>query len=116
MSLLQYSFKQQLSSSSTSQVEELSVPSHMLQLHESGLSSEEQRNFALAVSDLVDPQVISNKRQKEGEHSVYTDEDWAKMANYAFENGNKSAHKSFFKQFPNLLMKVLYKLLRSCTY
>ena len=89
MPLLQYGFKQWLSSSSTSQTEELSVPSHMPQLHKSGLSIEEHRNFALAVSDIADPQVTSNKHQKRGKYSVYTDEDQAKIAKYALENGNE---------------------------
>ena len=89
------------------QGEELSVPSHMPQLDESGLSVEEHRNLALAVSDLADPQVTFNKRQKRGK---YFDEDRAKIAKYAVENGNESAHKRLREQFPNLNEGIFKKL------
>ena len=80
------------------------MPSHMPQLDESGLSVEEHRNLALAVSD---PQVTFNKRQKRGK---YFDEDRAKIAKYAVENGNESAHKRFREQFPNLNEGTFKKL------
>ena len=66
------------------------------------MQSQEHASVVLAVSDLSDPDVQSNKRQRRGKYSVFTDKDRAKIGKYASEHGNERARKWFSKEFPNL--------------
>ena len=102
MSLFQFGLKRV--NSTVSQVEQppQPVPSHVPELHETSLSAEEHASVVLAVSDLSDPAVQSNKRQRRGKYSVFTDKDRAKIGKYASEHGNERARKWFSKEFPNL--------------
>lgn len=83
---------QWLSSSSTFQTEELSVLNHMPQLPESGLSTEEHRNF----TGCVKGRKIS---------CFYCDEDLTKIAKYAVKLEVKVLAKGFLIN-SSIIMKV----------
>ena len=80
----------------------VSVPSHLPQHTESGLSIEEHANIVTAVSDLADPLITTNKRKKSGKYIQYADEVRARIGKYASENGNERARKHFSVEFPTL--------------
>ena len=98
MSLLQYFRPAKFPSQNEKDVP-VSVPSHIPQHTESGLSIEEHANIVTAVSDLADPLITTNKRKKRGK---YADEVRARIGKYASENGNERARKHFSVEFPTL--------------
>ena len=98
MSLLQY-FRPANFPSQNEKGVPVSVPSHIPQHTESGLSIEEHANIVTAVSDLADPLITTNKRKKRGK---YADEVCARIGKYASENGNERARKHFSVEFPTL--------------
>lgn len=102
MSLFQYGGKR-IGSTSQSQSKDVqqSVPSHLPQHHESGLSIEEHANIATSISDLSDPHPPA-KRKKRGKYVVYSDKDRARIGRYASENGNERARRHFLSEFPTL--------------
>ena len=113
MSLFQFGLKRV--NSTVSQVEQPPPPisSHVPELRETSLSAEEHASVVLAVSDLSDPDVQSNKHQRRGKYSVFTDKDRAKIGKYASEHGNKRARKWFSKEFPNLHESTIRNFKRS---
>ena len=78
MSLFQYGFHRVGTTSQRKDVPQ-SVPSHLPQHHESGLSIEEHANITTSISDLSDPQITTNKRKKRGKYVVYADKDCARI-------------------------------------
>ena len=87
--------------STVSQVEQvpLPLPSHVPEHHETSLSTmrlnaEDYASVVLAVSDLSDPDVQSNKRRRRGKYSVFINEDRAKIGKYAKELDNGLAKNS----------------------
>ena len=101
MSLFQYGLKCVSSTSQSYDVPQ-SVPNHLPQHHESGLSIEEHANTTISVADLSDPQITTNKRKKRGKYAVYTytEKDRARIGKYASDNGNERARKRFISDFP----------------
>lgn len=102
MSLFQYGFKIAGNSSGNEKESPVSVPSHLPQHFESGLSVEEHASASTAVSDLADPLITANKRKKRGKYLKYTDQDRARIGKYSSENGNERARQHFLAEFPTL--------------
>lgn len=76
----------------------VTVPSHLPEHLESGLTSEEHACISEGVCDLADP----NKRKSRGRYTVYTDEIHARIGRYASMNGNERARKHFMVEYPKL--------------
>ena len=106
MSLFNYFSKTSKSIKNTQEKSDDSC-TYVPSITESGLGQQEYQNVLSNVVDLTTPspaQPDSSKKQraKRKPYTHFTDEERAKIAKYAAENGNSNAIKHFEKDFPGL--------------
>ena len=101
MSLFQFGFRRQATSSATTESNESDFCSTLPTLSESGLGEVEYQQVATAVNkELAAP--AAKQRRGSGTYTTYTPTQRAMIGKYALENGNKRARKHFLSKFPNL--------------
>lgn len=101
MSLFQFGFRRQATSSATTESNESDFCSTLPTLSESGLGEVEYQQVASAVNkELAAP--TAKRRRGSGTYTTYTPTQRAMIGKYALENGNERARKHFLSEFLNL--------------
>ena len=111
MSLFQYGVRRL---SGRNDQQEITAPSHIPTLAESGLGRVEfETTLTSGIGELADPAPSASKKRKmRGKYTAYTPEQRASIGKYALENGNERARRHFLSLFPNLNESTIRKAYR----